>query len=35
MIYRKLNQDTVDIYLDYLKIAMSEEPDEMMADVFD
>ena len=35
MIYRKLNQDTIDIYIDYLKIAMREEPDEMMADVLD
>lgn len=35
MIFQKLNQDTVDIYLDYLKIAMHEEPDEMMTDVLD
>lgn len=35
MIFQKLNQDTVDVYLDYLKIAMHEEPDEMMTDVLD
>ena len=35
MIYRELNQDTIDIYIDYLKIAMREEPDEMMADTLD
>lgn len=31
MIYKKLNTDTVGIYLEYLKKAMLEEPDEMMA----
>ena len=35
MIFQKLNPDTVDIYLDYLKIAMHEDPDEMMTDVLD
>lgn len=35
MIYQKLNQDTIDIYIDYLKIAMREEPNEMMADTLD
>lgn len=35
MIYRKLNQDTIDIYIDYLKIAMREEPNVMMADTLD
>ena len=35
MICQKLNKATVDAYLDYLKIAMQEEPAEMMTDVFD
>ena len=35
MIFQKLNKATVDAYLDYLKIAMQEEPAEMMTDVFD
>lgn len=35
MIYRKLNEDTVDIYLEYLKKAMHEEPDEITSSVLD
>ena len=35
MIFEKLNRDNVDEYIDYLKIAMSEEPDLMVADRVD
>lgn len=35
MIYRKLNQDTIDIYIDYLKVAMREAPNEMITDTLD
>ena len=35
MIFQKLNQDTVGLYIDYLKTAMHEEPEMMMADTID
>ena len=33
--FAKLNQDTVDAYLEYLKRAMAQEPHLMMAETFD
>lgn len=33
--FPKLNQDTVDAYLDYLKLAMDQEPHMMMAETLD
>ena len=33
--FQKLNQDTVDAYLEYLKRAMAQEPHMMMAETFD
>ena len=35
MLFRKLGQDTVDLYLDYLKIAMHKEPHMMTAEDID
>ena len=35
MIFEKLSRDNIDEYIDYLKIAMSQEPDLMVADVVD
>lgn len=35
MTFQKLNPDTVDSYLDYLKIAIREDPAEMMTDTLD
>ena len=35
MLFRKLGQDTVDLYLDYLKIAMRKEPHMMTAEAID
>ena len=35
MQYKKLNTETVDMYISYLEKAMQEDPDEMMADAVD
>ena len=35
MVFEILNKDNVNEYIDYLKIAMSEEPDLMFADAVD
>ena len=35
MTFQKLGQDNVELYLDYLKIAMRQEPNMMTAEVFD
>ena len=35
MVFEELSRDNVDEYIDYLKIAMSEEPDLMVADRVD
>ena len=35
MVFEILNKDNVNEYIDYLKIAMNEEPDLMVADVID
>ena len=35
MVFERLNENNVDEYIDYLKIAMSQEPDLMVAEVVD
>ncbi|MCH5151249.1 MAG: GNAT family N-acetyltransferase [Clostridiales bacterium] len=35
MVFERLNESNVDEYIDYLKIAMSQEPDLMVAEVVD
>ena len=35
MEYKKLNEETIEQYLDYLKSAMKEEPEEMLTEEID
>ena len=35
MEYKKLNEETMEQYLDYLKSAMKEEPEEMLTEEID